>query len=173
MKGMVFTEFVEFVENRYGFDAVDGMIEDSGLSGVYTQAGNYPFEEMVTLVVALCEKQKVELVEVLEKYGEYLFGKLASLYPNINKFSSVFDIVSHVDNIIHPEVRKLYPDADLPSFRVVTQTENKLIMEYMSNKSLQHLAKGLILGVAQYYNENIVVNIQEDSNPILLEIIKS
>lgn len=172
MKGVVFTEFVEFVENSFGFDAVDSMIEDSGLSGVYTQAGNYPFEEMVTLLVALSKEQNVEVNELLEKYGEHLFSRLASIYPNINKFSSSFDLISHVDNIIHPEVHKLYPDAELPSFQVIINEPKKLVMEYLSEKSLQHLAKGLILGVAKHYKEDLTINIHEDQKPITIEVLK-
>lgn len=172
MKGVVFTEFIEFVENSFGFDAVDTMIEDSGLNGVYTQAGNYPFEEMLALIVALSKIQKVEVNELLEKYGEHLFDRLAGLYQNINKFSSAFDIIAHVDNIIHPEVHKLYPDAELPSFRLITQEPNKLTLEYMSNKSLHYLAKGLILGVAKYYKEDLIVTIYEDKLPIVIEVVK-
>ena len=172
MKGVVFTEFVEFVEESFGFDAVDSMIADSGLNGVYTQAGNYPFEEIVTLIVALSNKQNIAVDTLLEGYGEHLFGKLAYIYPNMQAFSSAFDVISHVDNIIHPEVHKLYPDAELPSFKVIEQNDNRLVLEYLSSKSLHNLAKGLILGVAKHYNENIMVTIHEDKNPVQIEVIK-
>jgi len=38
MKGMVFTEFIEFVEREFGFDVVDAMIEKSNVpnGGAYT-----------------------------------------------------------------------------------------------------------------------------------------
>jgi hypothetical protein len=172
MKGVVFTEFVEFVESSFGFDAVDKMIEDSGLSGVYTQAGNYPFDEMVALIVALSKAQNVEVNTLLEGYGVHLFGRLAGIYPNINKFSSAFDLISHVDNIIHPEVHKLYPDAELPSFKVVEFNANKLTMEYQSDKPLQHLAKGLMIGAGKHYKEDLEVTIYEETKPVLLEVLK-
>jgi hypothetical protein len=172
MKGVVFTEFIEFVEESFGFDAVDAMVEDSGLSGVYTQAGNYPFEEMVALIVALSKAQGVEVNELLEKYGKHLFGRLAGLYPNINRFSSALDVISHVDNIIHPEVHKLYPEAELPSFKVIEKNSNKLVLEYTSGKSLQHLAKGLMLGAAKFYNEDLEVNIDEEKKPVVIEVLR-
>ncbi|MDD2790288.1 MAG: heme NO-binding domain-containing protein [Sulfurimonas sp.] len=173
MKGVVFTEFMEFVENKYGFDAVDAMIEASGLSGVYTQAGNYPFEEMLALVVALSKEVNVEVMDLVEAYGVHLFSILVTLYPHIDKFTSTFDIIAHVDNIIHPEVQKLYPDADLPSFRTLEQSENKIVLQYISKKPLHALAKGLMLGAAAYYKENITVTIDTNKNPTEIEIIKN
>ena len=50
MKGVVFTEYVEFIEETFGFDVVDDMIEKAGVSGVYTQAGNYEFDELFKMV---------------------------------------------------------------------------------------------------------------------------
>jgi len=173
MKGVVFTEFIEFVENNFGFEGSDKMIKDSGLSGVYTQAGNYPFEEMVALIAALSKEQGIGVDELLEKYGQQLFAKLASLYPHIHKFSSAFDIITHVDNIIHPEVQKLYPEAELPSFKLIKEDAHKLTLEYISHKSLHHLAKGLILGVAKYYKEDLHVEIYEDKLPIIIEVTKN
>lgn len=60
MKGLVFTELLEYVENNFGFDMADKIIEDSNLEndGAYTQAGNYPFEELIKLVNALVLNQK-------------------------------------------------------------------------------------------------------------------
>lgn len=174
MKGMVFTEFVEFVEEKYGFDTVDAMIEKSKVpnDGAYTQAGNYPVEEIVALMVALSEIQKADLTLLIQSYGEYLFGRLASLYPNIEQFESAFDIISHVDNLIHPEVQKLYPDADLPEFETIEERADKIILRYKSKKGLHQLAKGLILGAGAFYNENLSVSIDETKNPVEIEVRK-
>jgi len=162
MKGVVFTELLEFVEDQFGFDTVDAMIEKSGQSGVYTQAGNYPFEEIVALLAALSKEINTPVPTLLEVYGTHLFTRLVTLYPNVNRFTSSLDMISHVDNIIHPEVKKLYPDADLPSFQVKENSEDKVVLQYMSNKSLQHFAKGLMLGAAAYFGEKIQVNINEE-----------
>ncbi len=172
MKGVVFTEFVEFVEEKFGFDALDEIIEKSGVDGVYMQAGNYPFEEMVALLVALCERESKELHELLEMYGFHLFGCLAKIYPYMDRFSSAMDVVNQIDSIIHPEVHKLYPDAELPSFVTLESKEDFITLEYHSKKSLQHLAKGLILGAGNYYNEALEVSVLEESGTVRLEVKK-
>jgi hypothetical protein len=172
MKGLVFTEFIEFIEDSFGFETVDVMIANAGVSGVYTQAGNYPFEEMLALLVALSKETNTEIATLLEVYGRHLFEKLAAIYPYIDRFTSTFDIVEHIDNIIHPEVHKLYPEAELPSFVTLEHTQEKIVMEYHSSKSLEHFAKGLILGAAAYYGESIEVNILDTFSPARIEVKK-
>jgi hypothetical protein len=172
MKGVVFTEFLEFVEEKYGFDTVDIMLETSGQSGVYTQAGNYPFEEMLALIVALSKSTNVAINTLLETYATHLFSRLISLYPHANRFTSAFDMISQVDNVIHPEVKKLYPDADLPSFYVKEHSDNKMVLQYMSNKPLHYFAKGLMMGAAKHFGETINVTIYDDRTPIEIEVTK-
>ena len=173
MKGVVFTEFLEFVEKEYGFDMLDLTIEKSKVpnDGAYTQAGNYPFEEVIALFTALSTETKEDLNILIQRYGEYLFKRLATLYPNIKEFKSAFDIISHVDNIIHPEVKKLYPDADLPEFTILKQTSTRILLQYKSNKNLHQLAKGLMMGASKFYNENLIIIVHEDKNPIEIEAI--
>jgi len=174
MKGLVFTEFLEFVEQEYGFDTLDETIEKSKVpnDGAYTQAGNYPYEEIVALVVALSNETLIDVNTLIESYGEHLFKRLASLYPNIAQFKSSFDIISHVDNLIHPEVKKLYPDADLPEFVLIEQTKNKIVLQYKSNKGLHQLAKGLMIGAGLFYKEKLTVTIDEQNTPITIEVIR-
>ena len=60
MKGIVFTEFLEMVEETFGLETVDTIIENSNLpsEGIYTSVGTYDFNEMVSLITALHKKQK-------------------------------------------------------------------------------------------------------------------
>lgn len=54
MKGMVFTEFLDFVAARFGDDMVDDIVEASPLEsgGAYTAVGTYSHGEMVALCSA-------------------------------------------------------------------------------------------------------------------------
>ena len=53
MKGVVFTEFLEMVEQKFGMEMVNALIENNELStdGVYSAVGTYHHSEMVSLVV--------------------------------------------------------------------------------------------------------------------------
>lgn len=53
MKGIVFSEFMDLVEESFGLEMIDELIEQSDLpsGGSYTAVGTYPHGEMLTLVV--------------------------------------------------------------------------------------------------------------------------
>jgi hypothetical protein len=162
MKGVVFTQFMELVEEKFGFDAVDDMIEKAGVEGVYTQAGNYQAEELLALVTALSEVTGVEVNDLVFAYGEHLFAILITIYPEpIKMYNSTFEFISHVDHVVHPEVKKLYPDADLPEFETISCDENELKVIYKSTKPLMEFAKGLMVGCAKHYGETIEIFYEE------------
>ena len=59
MKGIVFTEFLEMVEQKFGLEVLDQIIIESNLAsgGIYTSVGTYDFIEMQSLIVKLSEKR--------------------------------------------------------------------------------------------------------------------
>ena len=52
MKGVVFTEFLEMVEDQFGYETVDAIIVNSKVpsEGAYTAVGTYPSSEIFSLV---------------------------------------------------------------------------------------------------------------------------
>lgn len=56
MKGVVFTEFLDFVSGALGSDVADDIINDADVpnGGAYTAVGTYPYTEMQALVTAPC-----------------------------------------------------------------------------------------------------------------------
>jgi len=54
---------------------------------------------------------------------------------------------------IHVEVRKLYPDAELPTFTCDTSTPGRLTMLYRSSRPFADLAEGLIAGCIAHFCE--------------------
>lgn len=161
MKGMVFTEFIEFVEDKFGFEVSDHIINNSELAsgGVYTAVGTYDFQEMVNLLVSLSEKIDVEIPKLLEVFGHHLFYRFADLYPEfIQKSSSMFDFIEKIDQYIHVEVKKLYPDAELPKIVVNKKTEDFMDMTYSSERKLGNFAYGLLSAASEYFE--VPVNIE-------------
>ena len=162
MKGVVFTQFLEMVEDKFGFDINDEMIEKSGVNGIYTQAGNYPVSELLAMVTSLSELTKISVNDLVFTYGVHLFSILTNIYKEpIKRYNNTFEFIANVDNVVHPEVKKLYPDSDLPEFELVSIDDNEIKIVYKSNKPLMDLAKGLMTGCSQYFNENIEISYAE------------
>ncbi|MFC5469760.1 heme NO-binding domain-containing protein [Cohnella suwonensis] len=160
MKGMVFTSFLEMVENKFSLGMADQIIEASDLpsGGSYTSVGTYHHNEMIQLVVQLAERTGIPVADLVRTFGEYLFTQLIAMYPQfIQEHRTAFSFLRKVDNYIHVEVRKLYPDAELPAFEYEASEPGSMAMIYRSSRPFADLAEGLILGCIQYYGENIEV----------------
>jgi hypothetical protein len=159
MKGLVFTTFYSHVEQRYGADMLDDIIADADLpnKGAFTSVGTYPFEHMVALITALVRRTGQSLPDVLEEFGAACFGKWVTYVPDHFANKSLFDVLASVDDFHETEVRKLYPDAELPSFRVESRDEQTLVLRYFSCKPLADLAVGVIKGAAAHLGDTITV----------------
>lgn len=160
MKGMVFTHFLDMVEERFGIDTVDTIIEQSDLpsKGAYTAVGTYPHTEMVALLKSLEKAVAVPIPDLLRAYGENLFGKLAGGYPALLEDTTCSrDLLRKLDGVIHVEVQKLYPDAELPRFEATDLPDGRLRMHYMSDRHMEDLAEGLLVGCFKHYGEPVSI----------------
>jgi hypothetical protein len=172
MKGLVFTELFELVEEKWGFDFLDELIEDSSIEngGVFTQVADYPFSEMQKLVVTLSQKSGVPINDLLEVFGHYLFSKLAKLYPHTLDETNALDFISTVESHVHKDVRKLYPGVDLPSFELKEKGEKYIVIIYHSPKGLEALAKGLMLGCGEFFKQKLKITSQKlQDSPSIVE----
>jgi hypothetical protein len=166
MKGIVFTEFLDMVEDRFGLETADQIIEDSQLpsKGAYTSIGTYNHTELEQLLTNLSKKTGISIPDLLKTFGQSLFESFVKGFPQFfeNVFSS-FSLLQEVEGYIHQEVKKLYPDAELPKFETVLK-DNNLTMIYRSDRGLSDLAEGLILGCINHYDENINLQKEDLSN---------
>jgi hypothetical protein len=160
MKGMVFTEFIEMVEDRFSIDTADRIIENAALpsGGAYTAVGTYDHHEMIALVTQLSAETGISVADLLRTFGKHLFGRFVGSYPQFFEgVQSTFDFLANIEGYIHVEVRKLYPDADLPTFEYDTSQRGRLIMVYKSTRPFAALAEGLLLGSIEHFGETVDV----------------
>jgi len=179
MKGIVFTEFLELVEDKFGLAVVDKIIEKSELAsgGVYTSVGTYDFSEMLNLLTHLSEHTNLSIDELLLTYAEHFFGVLVKNYPSlIDKYHDPIELISSIENHIHVEVQKIYPDAELPTFDVLEKTQNSLIMIYKSSRAMYSFGLGLMNKTFDHYNSKATIlleKIKEDGTEVKFSITKN
>ena len=114
------------------------------------------------MVVALSERSGVPIESLLHVFGEHLFSVFHRKYGNFfDGVESAFDFLASIEDTIHVEVRKLYPDAELPSFSYPERTATRLVMDYQSGRPLAHFAHGLIDGCIKHYGAPIDVSMQD------------
>jgi hypothetical protein len=164
MKGMVFTELLDMVEDSFGADMVDDIIDDAKLAsgGAYTAVGTYDHGEIVELVVCLSKRTGIEVPDLLKTYGQHLFARFAAMHTQFFSDSSdSFSFLETVHGYIHVEVRKLYPDAELPHLDCVRVTPDKLVVSYKSKRPFADFAEGLLRGCMEYFNEVMSIERQD------------
>lgn len=157
MKGMVFTEFMDMVEERFGYEVLDRVIDGAGVEAAYTAVQTYDHAELVRLVVALADETGADAPALLTAYGRHLFGRFHAMYPQyFEGVESSFGFLVRLESFIHPEVKKLYPDAEVPRFDHVLH-DDILELTYSSSRPFADLAEGLIIGCAEHYDETIEI----------------
>jgi len=163
MKGIVFTEFLDLVRSEFGEDMVDHIITESNLptGGAYTAVGTYDHDELATLVSKLSDATKQTVPDLLRAYGIYLFERFTVKYPQFFRHAgNSFDFLSMVEGHIHVEVKKLYPDAELPSIQCDRLSENVLRLTYRSNRPFAAFAEGMMRGAVAYFAQNMSVELK-------------
>jgi hypothetical protein len=96
---------------------------------------------------------------VVRWFGRNTIPFLAERYPQFfAPHTTLRPFLLTLNEIIHPEVRKIYPGADVPVFDFETSSEDVLIMTYTSRRKLCALAVGLIEGTAAHYGETVALD---------------
>ena len=158
MKGIVFNLLEEVVCRHHGDETWDRLLESAGDDGVYTSLGSYPDERLYALLKAASVALGLPRRDILRWFGRQAMPLLSARYPAF--FAGPSDtraFLLTLNDIIHPEVRKLYPGAYVPIFDFDGSSPDVLRMGYQSERKLCALATGFIEGAADYFGEEALV----------------
>ncbi|WP_288956431.1 heme NO-binding domain-containing protein [uncultured Polaribacter sp.] len=179
MKGIVFTEFLDLVENKFGLEMVDTIISQSELEseGIYTAIGTYSFSEMLQLLQNLSNNTNISIDNLLLVYAEHFFSVIENSYPGLlATYKDPIEMLSSIENHIHVEVRKIYPEAELPTFIIESKTEKSLVMIYKSSRAMHHFGLGLMNKTFEHFNSTadiVLEKIKEDGTEVKFIINKN
>jgi hypothetical protein len=158
VKGIIFNLLQEVVEEEHGADTWDALLQQAELDGAFTSLGNYPDEWLARLVAAASASLGSPGTEVVRWFGRRAIPRLAERYPQLfAAHVSARSFLLSLNEIIHPEVRKIYPGADAPDFDFAGSTERVVVMSYRSRRRLCALAEGLIEGSAEHFREIVTI----------------
>ena len=94
----------------------------------------------------------------------------------MERCTSAFSLLSSVQHYIHVEVKKLYPDAELPHFTIEQPADGHLVMRYESERKLADFAHGMIESCLTYFGETATVsrtNLTDDGSQVVFDIVKT
>ncbi|MCO4747815.1 MAG: heme NO-binding domain-containing protein [Proteobacteria bacterium] len=156
MKGMIFVHLVDFVEQAIGMEETEQLLVSANLpsGGSYTSVGSYDVVEVATIVGHASEATGLSEAVLYREFGRYLFGELVSSHPTfVAGADDPLTLLTRVERHIHVEVRKLYPDAQLPRFTHTWEEDGSLTLIYESERGLGDLCEGLIRGCFDHFDE--------------------
>lgn len=154
MKGVVFVELLNMAESIAGEEAVDAILDECHLEngGAFTAVGNYPCSELMIIVQAFSEKLDAPVSELQNKFGRWMFMRFAEGYPAffVGK-DDAFTMLESIEDEVHVEVRKLYPEVELPTFATERLDETTLKMVYCSERPLIDFCQGMIEACIEHF----------------------
>jgi hypothetical protein len=161
MKGIIFAEFLELVEDTFGLEICQQILDENQNDGVYTSVGTYDHHDLIKLIVSLSKLTGISIEDLQEVYGKSVFITLFNSMPGLEgKSDSTFSFIKSVEEYIHIEVKKLYQNANPPTFNFISATESQLVMDYVSARCMSHVCLGLIRGCAEHFGENIEITME-------------
>ena len=162
MKGIIFHLLEDVVVDAYGETTWDELLDAAGLDGVYTSLGSYDDAEIMALVSAAAARLALPAGEVLRWFGQRAIPGMAKRWPEFFiAHQKTMPFLLSLNDVIHPEVRKLYSGAYCPHFAFTSPPDGSLTIGYRSPRQLCDLAHGFIFGAGDHYGEALVVQHRE------------
>lgn len=167
MKGIVFTELVEMIEDRFGLETAERILSSAcpHSGGAYTAVGTYDHREMVAIISELSRSCDVPEEALYIAFGHHVMAVFEADYAGFfEQPRNTFEFLATLEDVIHVEVQKLYPDAELPSFQYEMLSGDEMAIEYRSARPFAYLARGLIEATIAHYDESITIEHQDLSD---------
>ena len=162
MKGIIFNLLEEMIEGEGGASAWDDLLDRASVDGGYTSIGDYPDDELMSLVSARADMVGHSRPAVLRAFGRHSILRLAERFPDFfTPYRHTPDFLLTLNDVIHPEVRKLHAAARPPEFDFDVTGADTMSIGYQSERRLCFFAEGMIQGAGDYFGEN--VDLSQDS----------
>jgi hypothetical protein len=174
MHGIVFQQLQQFVTKSYGHETWAKVIADAGQAGkLFLPNKIYPDSDATSIVQAACKALNAEPAAVLEAFGEFIAPNLLKIYAaSIKPEWKVLDLLQHTEEKMHRAVRFSDHKATPPALGCTRVSQDKVRIEYSSERNMIDLGIGIIKGFGKFYDENLSVRRFDQPNSTVLEIVK-
>lgn len=160
MHGIIFAELRRYAENELGPESWQALVAGAGLPGkVYQVAQQFPDSEFRALLAVLARTLSRPTATVLQDFGAFIAAGLLKMQAHsIRPEWRTLDVIEHTERAIHQVIRQGDSHAQPPKISVGRINSRELLLEYRSGRKLCPFAKGIILGIAHHYAEDVAVH---------------
>jgi predicted hydrocarbon binding protein len=160
MHGIVLKGLKDFVVDHHGHEAWRSIQAEAGLKGrIYVSVTEYSDEEVMMLVEAASSITDTDVPDLLEAFGRFLVPPLLETYGvHVNGDWTGLQLVANVEEYIHTSLRaKEISSYTPPKLQSDWIDDDRVGIIYDSERELCHLARGLIAGVGEYFDDPLTI----------------
>lgn len=160
MHGIVLKGLKDFVTTEYDHEAWTAIQCGAEQEGqVYVPITEYEDADVLGLVEAASEVSGEDVPVLLDEFGQFLVPPLVEIYGvHVDEEWTGLELIANVETYIHEALRakqlSTYTPPDLAAEWVA---DERVRVTYGSERQLCALAKGLIRGVGNYYDEQFEI----------------
>ncbi len=159
MQGLVFQVLETCYVDAFGSDAWFEVVAAADAQPSYSYSASYSDAELGRLVTAIAAAQDLSPQEALRWFGQHAIPHFRAYAPELfERHENCWGFLRSLNDIIHPEVRNLYPGVDVPDFEYPVPDGDERPIVYRSPRRLCGLAEGLMLGSAAHFGETLAVS---------------
>ncbi|WP_312370089.1 heme NO-binding domain-containing protein [Lachnoclostridium sp.] len=164
MKGTVVSSWIESCRKLFGSEVVDSALKAYSIPSNYIFSPLEDVEDKTAMGVVehignSVGKDKDEIWGIMGEENVKTFGKL---YPGFFRHESAYQFLKSM-NDVHIIVMKRFKGATPPTLDVTPISSHEIYFTYRSKRGMGSYLKGLIHGVANYFNEKIEVEVASRS----------
>lgn len=160
MKGVINKGVQELVETKFGAEAWDNVKELANCEEpFFSISEDYPDKMTLDLIKAASEVSGLSAETVMLEFGKFWVPNTgAKSYPTFFKLAgkTAREFLLNL-NTVHKKVTKSIPNTKPPRFKYEELPDGRLLMHYQSERGLNTVLRGLILGVGIYFDEELQV----------------
>lgn len=160
MHGIIFAELRRFAEVELGPESWSTLVAEAGLpANVYQVAHQFPDSEFGALLGVIARKLGRPVATVLQDFGAFIAPGLLKMHAHsIRPDWRTLDVIEHTERAIHQVIRQGDSNAQPPEISVGRIDSRELLLEYRSGRKLCAFAKGIVLGIARHYAEEVAIH---------------
>jgi len=159
MHGIILKGLKDYVVETHGQTAWDDTREQAAVDmQVYLPIKAYPDEDFFALADAAASETDQPKADLLEGFGHAVASQLLTTYGGVVDADwDALDVVEHAERAVHSSLREHNDDLNPPDLTCVRETDDVCTVQYDSEKGMCAVARGIILGVGNHYDEPLLV----------------
>lgn len=163
MHGIILYGLKHFVVDEYGDDAWNAVLQEADVDQtLFIPSTTYSDDVVLEIVTTGAELTGAEPAELQYEFGRYIVPSLVETYGvHVDTNWSSLELIENVETYIHEALRqKDLGEYTPPGLGAERNGPDAVLVTYASDRQLCHVARGILDGIADYYDESWTVTEQ-------------